>query len=605
VSAVAQGAQQGRTFRAVTELVEVDVIVTDPEGRPVTGLTATDFEVLEAGHPQSVAEFRAVDIARGGRRPVEAPPQPTRDVASNTVDPDSRLVVLFVDDLHLDLTPESMFRIRELLQDFLTELSRDDEVAVVFASRSDLSRDFTSDLGSQMSAIDGLRAALGTRSMTTLAKYHDAQRTLTSLRTVTAALAGSRHARRALVYVSEGPAINLNPPPGSDGRAEMVRAELMATINAARASGVVVYSLDPRGLLVDPTPDDFIKRDFVFALAHNTGGRAVFNRSDMAGAVRDVVGENSQFYVLGYYPEPLVRDGSYRQIQVRVRNSDWTVRSRYGYLAPSTPTALAPPTTEALAELLARGSTDGSVSMRAMAVPVGPSGDGRTRVRILGELHYPEDAPVGPDTVIAVALGLDPDARELDSTTQTLEFHAAADLGPDRAWMQTLILPPGRAVVRVGARSELIGRAGSVHLSVDVPDFEARIAMTTPVFGWPDGGGLAATDFDERVAPFEPTLKREFEPDDPPDVYVVFFFRSSEATDLSTSLTLSRDGQVLLRRPVLVPALPVPGRADRRTASLRLTLPLAGLASGQYLIDVSARTADGRSASRLVSFSVR
>src|SRR5258707_15172467 len=50
------------TFRSSTTLVNIDVEVTDRDGKPVTGLTKDDFAVLDHGAPQKIAIF----AARGG-----------------------------------------------------------------------------------------------------------------------------------------------------------------------------------------------------------------------------------------------------------------------------------------------------------------------------------------------------------------------------------------------------------------------------------------------------------------------------------------------------------------------------------------------------------
>ena len=50
------------TFKSGVNLVEVDVVVTDRQGRPVRGLRQQDFEVLEDGKPVTVVTFDAVDL---------------------------------------------------------------------------------------------------------------------------------------------------------------------------------------------------------------------------------------------------------------------------------------------------------------------------------------------------------------------------------------------------------------------------------------------------------------------------------------------------------------------------------------------------------------
>ena len=60
-----RAAQQ--TFRTAVDLVHFGVVVTDKQGSPITGLTADDFEVKEAGKPQTIKFFAAGD-------PAAAPP---------------------------------------------------------------------------------------------------------------------------------------------------------------------------------------------------------------------------------------------------------------------------------------------------------------------------------------------------------------------------------------------------------------------------------------------------------------------------------------------------------------------------------------------------
>src|SRR4051812_8540040 len=69
-------------FNLATDLVRLDVSVLDKSRRPVRGLTAADFTILENGKPQSVAAFSAVNV------PAPAPPSAPwmRDVAPDVRD---------------------------------------------------------------------------------------------------------------------------------------------------------------------------------------------------------------------------------------------------------------------------------------------------------------------------------------------------------------------------------------------------------------------------------------------------------------------------------------------------------------------------------------
>src|SRR5262245_11747193 len=58
---------QTPVFRSGVRLIDVDVYVTDQQGRPIKGLTRDDFELLEDGKPQEVRAFTPIDL------PVDVP----------------------------------------------------------------------------------------------------------------------------------------------------------------------------------------------------------------------------------------------------------------------------------------------------------------------------------------------------------------------------------------------------------------------------------------------------------------------------------------------------------------------------------------------------
>ena len=54
--------QEKAVFTVSVDLVQMDVIVTDSDGRHVTDLTAEDFTILQDGHPQEITSFSLVQV---------------------------------------------------------------------------------------------------------------------------------------------------------------------------------------------------------------------------------------------------------------------------------------------------------------------------------------------------------------------------------------------------------------------------------------------------------------------------------------------------------------------------------------------------------------
>ena len=159
--AVAQGPTQAPVFQAGADYVPVDVVVTGADDRPITDLTAADFEVSENGRPQRIADFRFVNVPLAHRQlSATDPPVPGPDVVSNApASPNSRLFVMIVDDLHL--VEGAIAPVKQVMTEFINNLSKDDEAAVLFVGRSDLSQNVTRDPARLLQAVNNVRAAFG------------------------------------------------------------------------------------------------------------------------------------------------------------------------------------------------------------------------------------------------------------------------------------------------------------------------------------------------------------------------------------------------------------------------------------------------------------
>ncbi|HVQ31166.1 MAG TPA: hypothetical protein VMV21_16350, partial [Vicinamibacteria bacterium] len=121
-------------FPTRAEAVTVDVVVVDKQGRPVRGLTAADFTVLEEGRPQTVVGFEAADLSVA----LPEPPAAASDaVASNVKAADSRpgrAFVFVVDDLGLDPIRGMVDTKKAIAQWLETKALPSDEVTIVNTS---------------------------------------------------------------------------------------------------------------------------------------------------------------------------------------------------------------------------------------------------------------------------------------------------------------------------------------------------------------------------------------------------------------------------------------------------------------------------------------
>src|SRR5262245_42469262 len=93
-----QTAPQTPTFRTGIDLVRVDVVATDREGRQVANLTENDFEITDEGRRQPIAAFKLVtsDGGRDSTVPLTTSSDAVEEIESSP--DDVRLFAVFMDD---------------------------------------------------------------------------------------------------------------------------------------------------------------------------------------------------------------------------------------------------------------------------------------------------------------------------------------------------------------------------------------------------------------------------------------------------------------------------------------------------------------------------
>jgi VWFA-related protein len=511
---------QQPTFRAQVELVEVDAVVTDAQGNPVTGLTADDFEIRENGTAHEIAAFSTVDIPiERAERPLFSPTAIEPDVQTNQ-GPEGRVYVIALDDIH----PMLALRTRRFMRRFIEQhFGTNDVAAIAYLGKgAGNSQDFTSNKRVLLNALDrftggfteeplpqgGAPGASPPPSLTQFTGASEAgfalRSRMKSFRDIAEFMARIPGRRKAMVLISTGATLvdMVGVVDYNGGTMAIELADAHAALQAASRGNVAVYPIDPRGLTADggsgesevsPTQEALqaastnrlAETANLRMLADVTGGFAFVNQNSFDRAFTRLVSENSAYYILGYYSTNERRDGRFRKVEVRVKRPGLEVRARSGYVAPTgrvpppgrvTPTAvLTTATSDAFANPIAqRGvplkmfaaaykGTDKNATV-AIVLSVDPSGldlvekDGV----FSGEMEIATGATSGRGPVRGggyqiARLALKPDSMERAK----------------REGVQVLTelrLQPGRYQIRAAVGNRL-NKAGSVVYDIVVPDF--------------------------------------------------------------------------------------------------------------------------------------
>lgn len=148
------------------QVINIDAVVTDRKGQPITGLTIDDFEILENGKLQKITNFYEVNdtqIRRVEQSPGAAEPTV---VVEETVPGDRppqlrRRIIFFVDNLSLH--PFNRNRVFKAFKDFVDDVMEEgDEAMIATWNRSMKIRvPFTSDQAFLKQEFDSLAGESG------------------------------------------------------------------------------------------------------------------------------------------------------------------------------------------------------------------------------------------------------------------------------------------------------------------------------------------------------------------------------------------------------------------------------------------------------------
>jgi len=396
--------EQDDVIRVSTELVQTDVMVFDKKGHFVDGLKGDQFALKVDNKPTSISFFERVT---SGKESTTRNPGATPSASSSgAMIVRGRTVIFFVDDLHL--APDSLVRTRKALLEFIERgMTEKDQVAITSSSgQIGFLQQFTDDKVALQSAVarlnyrantkmdmdsppmseyiaskirdgdqqtinyyvkelekqncfrppggggmicmmtpQGMVAAVRMRAqeMTVMAAP-DTDNTLIMLEGLMRT-AGQLPGRKLVFMISDGFYLN-DRKSGSLGRIKRIT-------DAAGKAGVVIYTLDARGIIGDSLgvtnnrPIDSegqtagstigeiaASQDGLNALAGDTGGKAFRNtNAPMSEWVDKVLDETANYYLVAWRPDTEEQKrGKFNHIEASViGRPDLTVRLRSAY----------------------------------------------------------------------------------------------------------------------------------------------------------------------------------------------------------------------------------------------------------------------------------
>lgn len=672
---LARQAPEAPRFRVGVDAVRIDAVVTDRDGLTVSDLTADDFEVRQDGKRQKVTFAQFVPVLTGAALPPSAPSAGSRTGALVTPpvakrEDVQRTIAVVVDDLGLSF--ESVQNTQRALHAFVDrELRPTDLVALVRTGGAGGGlQAFTTDRRVLHAGIDALRwngasrggveafeplnvfttfsgggpgsgpgTSIDPNDFTLVNQLRQSVSAAGSLGALNLVVRGARDlpGRKAIIFVSEGFRLMVSESTGTDTAKQpdsRLRIALDRVIDQATRAGVVIYSLDARGLqtaglqaadnlksggLVPGEMEGTVRshasdrsrvlldsQEGMAYLAEQTGGFAVMNNNDLARGLGRIAADVRDYYVIGYVPQ----DGTFakpgqkahlHKISITVRRPGLRVKTRKGFLGISDPPSSAERETPARQLVHAATSPFAStdIALRATTLPGYSSAHGtivRTLLHIDARALTFVDGEGGRKTAAADVLGMvfDQDGNEvahLSTGFSVALTEEAADeaLREGLAYTLRIPIPRGGAYqVRFAVRDQHSGVLGSAGEFVEVPDIARGVfALSGIVLRRDEGTVPQATGGADHLALTAAQALRLYQPGTRLS-YAYEIYNAATAVRATTSIWRGTE-QVFAAAPdtLIVP----PGGAARFAAAGGVKLG-EGLPPGSYVLQVSATTPD-------------
>ena len=664
-------------IRINVNLVQVDAVVTDAKGKPVTDLKAEDFEVLQDKKPQKIRNFEfikvkdtlgSMTVRPGASQPSAGPAAPPPPPPPPKPDQVRRTVALLVDDIALSF--DGTVHTRDALKKWVNEEMQPGDLISVVRTNAAMGalQQFTNDKRMLFAAIDRLKFQPGRIGVQSLAPFISGPvEGLTSLEMGVAAgpantgfddelrttyLNGTFNAlkyvmqglrdlpgRKSVILFSEDMAF---PDPKSTSlQYRTVEDRLRKLTDEANRSSVVIYAIDPRGVLntgatvsdnldrrapeeiagmLNQRAEKFIaSQDGMVLLAQRTGGLFFGGTNDLSSPLRKSIDDGDGYYLLGYQPEQetfdMKRDEpKYHSISVRVKRPGLKVRSRSGFfgMTDARPAPSAPASPQAqIAKALVSPFTTADLRVRLTTLLSHSDVEG-TYIKTLlhfdaRDLTFTEGTDGSRSAAVDIAVvtfNENGDPAETVNKTWSLRM-------PKEKYEEVLkkglvysvpvpIKKAGPYQLRVALRDATSQKLGSAMQFIDVPDVKSgRLALS----------GIVVTA--------EPQVA-----DDPDGTPAVRIFKSggamsyayeilnarpggNEKSQLEMQMRLYRDGEIVHDGTPSV--LNTANEKDAKRLAVGGRLQLTKVPPGDYVMQVIIRDSlqKSRIAAQTIDFEVR
>jgi Ca-activated chloride channel family protein len=280
----------GKVIRSDVNLALVNVTVTDPYNRLVTGLEQDNFRVYEDTVEQEIVSFSSEDV------PIS-------------------IGVIF--DFSGSMS-NKIDKAREAALEFFKTANPQDEFFLVsFNERAELTSTFTN-------SVEDLQS----RMLLTSPKGRTAL--LDAIYLGLSQMRGAHNAKRALLILSDG----------GDNHSRYNESDIKRLVREADTQLYAIGIYDPLGYR-NRTPEELNGPSLLGEITELTGGRvfAVEHLNDLPDIASKIGMELRNQYVLGYKPSNNVHDARWRKIKVKLRAPKGlpplTVYSKTGYYAPA------------------------------------------------------------------------------------------------------------------------------------------------------------------------------------------------------------------------------------------------------------------------------